>query len=1636
MDRDNPLLTDNEDLGGIVFDKTELAAILNNNPIFKHALQFGSLHTMAIPGFDDTYSLLADYVRDHLAQDYFQDLCGLEGFPIPKNATLTDDPTENLKLYFQFVERVKNEFTVLSAVDQPSDFLRNTQVAGRPLYRCQKEEQKDVLGNETGTIYHVYIDLGVVELTCSIKNENDPQFFTKWNIKPMGDPLFWEMIDPTNSMSLLPTLFLADIEKNSDWPAVFDVNTAASSSAPILFSEFENITISSGDLEKIDRFIDGINYVRDYSYTENEIAKILMGYLTDDTSVEVGLEADTITITNAEGTVTWALRQLLLKHGYTLEKYEDISGRVTYYIQKTDTVAWLINKATGAERLVALSKFPLRFSEGDFKGFFKKMDDKDLPGRLTFLLPYYGGYARMNWATELRNTPWLSGLVGNFNEEQIKNDLCLFMDDWNLYQALFTEPCIAFRTGGMEAMDQASAILAALQKTSTPRIALAALLHMAMGQGKAADELRQVLPSVLSQIDYFIPKEAREKKKGEVTVETQNEGLGNAWYTWHPQQFYEMASRLELITPEQLKGHIALLDFDYFATGLKAIDNNFTLTRHPLTIDLPKITPSAPKEDILNFDLLSHFIKRDSTREKLGLLRAEKSELMLIDVLTLDWDNVQREDIRRALERYARDDEDGFVHIAAAVVLRSRPDALDRLTGRDDKNLKYELLPPKALAKVVLKYPKVASKALEWLFMNDEKRAIDTLEYALGFVPYHPEGFWDNAIKLLVASLHPKACAVLTMARSLSDLKLAAKTLKLIDDKLKCPFDADYFKALCFDLEQDYKKYQDQKGSDVYKTVLFYALCRKLEGMMIIYGGPLTWHEEMESGFQALFGTELTISLKCLYFECESADSFESLMNTLTFIQKTLDEYKAGYGDLEMGYEDVLSVISMYLSHYPELRHEQELWTFVFEALDKALEAEKPNLYSAGRHVELDEIAKKFEAFIKEVPVPDKITVPPTYQMMLFYLGQSNYADAIFTAGAAEKGITPLTVKEPFDYWLYFFDSSSFNPQEGLLAMYEHLWQKHGPFFLKTEVPTSIAIEGWKKQDCLPAYQLFMASRGQWGEVHSIPYDLIDWKNPFHARVMSAYKKNLDTFVLTPDYADPLDSTKYNEKLYPLDDVLVFLERLASLAALKMPQGPYERDIYNLESDELEALLEALKNNMDLVLQDIADALYLGANGYAIESETPEMLRKIKETIPGDSVLGYLFSLVQAILGDENAINTLWQFHDGEKTLASDIRFLGDQVGNLLFYGDEFLKHHNPARFFGIHTPQANANRNVVATVEMGKPDTAIKAMAPHIQLSRHAQQAATASHSTFTAQVVLGGTSINGDYHGTVRSYVVSEKGHIFEGVDAILGQVLADVRRGKKTDVVSISLASYFIPTSLNTQDLLNSSIVHSIKAKLAALSLHRIPVVIAAGNEGSVEIMESNAVQLNDLAKISPHFIVVGSNSGLHKKEGATYSFISGKLPDEEPRRVSRFSSTGNPSARVDVVSVGEGIDVFTGALFEKVDGTSFSTPNVAAVLATMKHLAPMATVEMLQAILKMTATDLKQDTPLSEGAGEVNTRDALYVASIINPFMTHKKRLQIAEEFGYKQDKAEDLIWLANRIRQQVWFGNAHRQSYGE
>ena len=219
-----------------------------------------------------------------------------------------------------------------------------------------------------------------------------------------------------------------------------------------------------------------------------------------------------------------------------------------------------------------------------------------------------------------------------------------------------------------------------------------------------------------------------------------------------------------------------------------------------------------------------------------------------------------------------------------------------------------------------------------------------------------------------------------------------------------------------------------------------------------------------------------------------------------------------------------------------------------------------------------------------------------------------------------------------------------------------------------------------------------------------------------------------------------------------------------------------------------------------------------------------------------------------------------------------------------------------------------------------------------------------------------LGQYSYDGGSHGTAVASVIGAAMDdqaitgIAPGVKIMPIKVFTDELIGDDAYANNSDIAAAIVWATDHGADIINMSFGgphdSAIHEAVIYADQHGVILVAASGNE-------------------SNHFGIGGTVEHMYQSSPALYREVIGVGSITALDQVSNFSDVGERSSDpLDVVTYGEGLYLPWNATgqYELLDGTSFSAPTVAAVLALMLSVNPNLTPEQARSILISTANDL--------------------------------------------------------------------------
>lgn len=138
--------------------------------------------------------------------------------------------------------------------------------------------------------------------------------------------------------------------------------------------------------------------------------------------------------------------------------------------------------------------------------------------------------------------------------------------------------------------------------------------------------------------------------------------------------------------------------------------------------------------------------------------------------------------------------------------------------------------------------------------------------------------------------------------------------------------------------------------------------------------------------------------------------------------------------------------------------------------------------------------------------------------------------------------------------------------------------------------------------------------------------------------------------------------------------------------------------------------------------------------------------------------------------------------------------------------------------------------------------------------------------------------------------------------------------------------------------------------------------VTVIIAAGNDHELNDVFSGRKTGGDTNFLAQSDYVISVAAADTK---------GNRNPHDD--EIAAFSSWGDGRYNPTISANGVGVNT----KFGKQDGTSFSSPEVAATVARMKQVNPYLTFDQIKYILQQSATDIVPQSAVSDGAGMMNS-----------------------------------------------------------
>lgn len=1203
------------------------------------------------------------------------------------------------------------------------------------------------------------------------------------------------------------------------------------------------------------------------------------------------------------------------------------------------------------------------------------------------------------------NCPWITGLS---NPQTATDVLDQFFADANGFVVPFGLAGSIIKSS----QDLTTAIfLQALQKSKNPEIILSFMLYLGTLPGDIGNWVRQTfIPLVFSQIgfyDYDVDKD-EDKNPHTLNIKQTRKALSNQWAKIEASDMPFLAENLPAFEAKDLLQVVAEIKFAPL-TQLQNFgehtQNQSVSIAKPETLQLG--TRRAHVPGLIRIERILALVKLDSTKAELKKNFLAKGDMWLAELLNHHWPAAQREDLRQALAVYY------------FWTPRAEIKGIGAISGSADSKPQLELMSFQALTRLI-RTSSIPKRAPLWeaLFNKSPSLALQFYETTLvrtkangfqtdGAYPSREDLVW--ATPFVIASHDPKASVILMKHRDyLETNNISASLADKLDGKTILDMELSHLLT-------------SMPYSEV--PLYVYTLFLEVENLFVsyhrIYGAV---DEQYFAQLQAAHFSDTEIAyLKALTGEASTPLS-----------QDTLSE--------------LIQLATQHQNGTKNQLHFLRLWHLVEEKFAGKLTPQNASAMAAYANTELtdgtfgiEDVANILKA-IGETAM-DHTTLPINVRVAAAAL-------------AMPWGFASLTEADLFEWGPDGGKQFKDNPE--LKSFLEHIVQDN--HFVKIDGPLLGLARGKLYFPSSARIQLFANLLQKFGEYHMGPFATLkqDWllahfypniptqpvdcgyDNPEsevyatlgHFSYLPAYdpvslqiRKNwLTCYEAQPELLGDLtvNDTALQKIIYPQNVLTHDLMSLWRYDQVKYPQKITDADGSGFSPEEIKYYTDNVEQVYSAFLQNLKTFWQLKTTDYPLPENPDVFLKQIPKDGTQSPWFDYSILLVKAMYGDQEAINTLWQYDSGAQKLESDVAVFDKACKSLLAFGHALLMQVDPERFFTGSRLQNVAENSTLGMLELGHPDPSTPALKGHLRnptLRTAAIPVDHVGHATMVAQTLLGNYQDASDASGQVKSYAVALEGSTWEALDAQFQQIVLDAQTDGSIKVINLSFGLFGLPAIGSDYDqLVASETYKSIQHSLAILRQMKIPVVVAAGNAGS----EDNSIlqgTLNWFAALDPAIILVGATN------------LAGT-------QSTAFSSKGTEEFRADISMVGEDLTFWSsdGGVAKNVDGTSFASPFTARIIAKMRDINPDLSVEAIQAILKKTAKDMAPNSPLVEGAGFIDAAACLYIAFVFGKPVSDADRKAFATMLGIPN--SADLDWLAKRIERQVFWQDTTRQSYGE
>lgn len=1620
------------DFGFHVFDPEEMATFLTENH-----LGYEKLHGPKNPLIHGWRFDLARYIPQHIDNGLVPKIIPTDGFPILPGTQLLTAHDEvpagqtrtgyNLQVYLDYVKE---------AFD----------TAASPVELMVKLDSGPLQVRE----FH-YADTPEGALDVDLAK----------------DPLFWKLIDPLGDGTEEKLAFIRAF-RAANRSVVRNGNTTAPGSSTLFFYDLtrnwkDDFFAAYAHPESIDRdkATDGLdkfkvphqNKKRFEAFLLSEDFKstlyqektwspsLLKSFLkffdlpdTENARIVIApLGNDTVHL--LVGDAIYQVSDIIETNGYhclLLDESHLIIGRIVQLTTTTEDIG-LSSPFSSFKKTHVSNVEPLDKKEA--QTLFDAVKKNGLTWELEPYLPFLCTHGLLDIMAE--QTPWLKEPLKQLERQSAEEALVLYQlarntkprMDRNDFESLFSPM---------------PSLLSDLSQNPNPKACLLFLLYQSSVPGFYGESWHNYLPELFTRL-YFDAREIEPLvETGENKIYINDEGiqsidivvdpkpsaLGNLWIAWNEKSLPILADAISRLSDDSIREALAKA-IDPQETALQEIFDRHasaittTIAESNLSEVAPKRIKNLPHNRINREDFIQK-LKLASTRDKVRLLPSQNmSELNLDFILCLELTGPEREDIRRTLPSFLRKYDNPSLGISGD------EHAVQLVNEINHGEPQFELLPTftiKAVLKNGQMYGDASLANSLWaiLFSRSSSQALAFFQELLFIYAADPE---NSTLKdtLFFGLKHVLQNPSVASQNCVERHQLLLKT---IGNEMDLRYKTDP------DLRPDLKM---ALGSNLKPVATLNPLQsanqlgKAWEAINFVSEHSGTF--DSESIKQALSGflSEVQIEFLCDLFSTAKIASYHeaNILTILSELQSAMSFLRSPSSSDSKEQKilsDSLALLIIFLAPYLDQLGNtvsDKVWVTYTELCDERFKALS---YSDSQAIVITILDKHLEQIH---PLPQGVAILAAglgFDWGFAALDKNR----LFTENGDGLDLTPSEGLENCLISLHNFGSSD-QFQPALAVFLKKLHDHYGDFNWVEVTPENKWWAGTLKS----VFEVTAAA--YWdapppASSESLFYYLSILEKEdmrYHANYFSPLITGLrDRFVTGVLHGADTEANGYWEMLlFPERKIADFLEALKKFDQLRLPKRILSQDTLTSTTEEA----REIQNNIQTQYGIFCYMIKL-----AIKFKQMELITDIPavvEITANDSQspwFNYAVILAQAASGNPQALEELWLYENGTKKLVSDINGFNLACQNLLSTGRFVLMNWAPEKFSWSGGAGKLNQDTKLGMLELGTPFADEKMSLYWDNSSDKISADDTLNdrqHATMVFQTLIGNYADLAASSGKVRSYNLNASDNIWSAFDAQLALIVSDVKNGHAPSVLNLSIG---IPESVvsmgdakMTEFFKTSPQIQAIRQKLRFLKQHKIPICVAAGNDGE------NIFNL--LGALDPSLILVGSTR------------ISDR-PAKSGYQLSHFSSVGSASVHTDIATLGEGYRFLTRyETAENVAGTSFSSPQISRLIAQMKELSPKISVETIQAILKMTATDMAGPVPTAEGAGYVNPNQALYVAFVVGnqkfPSSKQKReaftlaKIELAEKLALG-DQSKNLDWLAQKIQTQVFWQNTFRQGYGE